>query len=150
LEIAKTQYPDKNVKIYCKPSENLAKSAVFLNKYKNYFDVVFFSPPYYRLELYDSTNQSTTKYETYEEWLAGYWEETIKLCKTVLKKDGKLCYILSGYGSENTKEKYDLLADMNNITKKYFKYKGQQEMHNKDVHVTKHKETSEKIMLFVK
>jgi hypothetical protein len=61
-----------------------------------------------------------------------------------------MCYILSGYGSDNTKEQYDLLADMNKITKKYFKLRSKQVMHNKDVHVTKHKETAEQIMVFVK
>jgi hypothetical protein len=39
---------------------------------------------------------------------------------------------------------------MNTITKKYFKLKSQQPMYNKDVHVTNHKETAEKIMIFVK
>lgn len=133
--------------IYCQPSENLAKSTKFLNQYREHFDLVFFSPPYYQLELYDSPNQSTTKYKNYEDWLQKYWEETIKLCYHVLEKKGKLCYILSGYGSNN---EYDLLTDMNKITKKYFKLKGQQPMHNKDVHVTKHKETAEKIMVFIK
>jgi hypothetical protein len=102
------------------------------------------------LELYDSKNQSTDEYNTYEEWLQKYWEETIKLCYYILEKNGRLCYILSGYGSQNTDEQYDLLKDMNTITKKYFKLKSQQPMYNKDVHVTNHKETAEKIMIFVK
>jgi len=123
---------------------------VFRRKYREHFDVVFFSPPYYRLELYKGANQSTEKYKTYEQWLEGYWEETIKLCNHVLEKGGRLCYILSGYGSDNTKEKYDLLGDMNAITKKYFRFHSEQIMNNKDVHSTSHKETAEKIILFVK
>jgi hypothetical protein len=150
IQFSKKQYPDKITKIFCQPSENLGKSKSFKTKYREHFDVVFFSPPYYKLELYDSKNQSTDEYKTYEEWLQKYWEETIKLCHYVLEKNGKLCYILSGYGSQNTDEQYDLLKDMNNITKKYFKLKSQQPMYNKDVHVTKHKETAEKIMIFVK
>jgi hypothetical protein len=149
-DFATTRYPTRKIDIYCKPSEDLAKSKVFLNKYKEHFDVVFFSPPYYKLELYKGGEQSTERYKTYEEWLSGYWEETIKLCYYVLEKGGRLCYILSGYGSENTKDKYDLLKDMNSIAKKYFKLKSIQPMHNKNVHVTEHKETAEKIMLFVK
>jgi len=39
---------------------------------------------------------------------------------------------------------------MNRITKKYFKLQSSQPMHNKDVHSTNHKETAEKIMVFVK
>ena len=142
--------PKKKIDIYCEPSENLAKSKLFINKYKNHFDVVFFSPPYYRLELYAGKEQSTEKYKTYEEWLSKYWEATIKLCYNVLQPGGKLCYILSGYGSENTKEQYNLLDDMNSITKKYFQLRKVIPMHNKDVHVTKHKETAEKIMIFSK
>jgi tRNA1(Val) A37 N6-methylase TrmN6 len=121
-----------------------------MDKYKNHFDVVFFSPPYYRLELYDGENQSTTKYDTYEKWLDKYWSATIQLCQHVLQPGGRLCYILSGYGSDNTKENYDLLDDMNTITKKYFTFKSKQPMYNKNVHVTAHRETSEQIMLFVK
>jgi hypothetical protein len=145
-----SKYPEKKVEIYCKPSEELAKSKVFLNKYREHFDVVFFSPPYYRLELYKGGEQSTDKYKTYEEWLSGYWEETIKLCYHVLQKKGRLCYILSGYGSENTKDQYDLLKDMNSITKKYFKLHSTQPMYNKDVYVIDDKDITEKIMTFVK
>lgn len=143
-------YKDKKTTIFCEPSENLAKSAQFRKKYREHFDVVFFSPPYYRLELYKGAEQSTNKYKSYEEWLEGYWEKTIELCYHVLEPGGRLCYILSGYGSDNTKEQYDLLGDMNRITKKYFKLQSSQPMHNKDVHSTNHKETAEKIMVFVK
>jgi hypothetical protein len=147
-EFANFYAPQKTSQIFCEPSEKLAKSQAFLKKYKEHFDVVFFSPPYYRLELYAGENQSTEKYKTYHDWLDNYWEETIKLCHHVLEKNGKMCYILSGYGSENTEEKYDLLGDMNKITKKHFKLHSQQPMYNKDVHSTSHKETSEKIMIF--
>jgi hypothetical protein len=125
-KFAREHSPNTTVDIYCKPSEQLFKSKVFMDKYVNHFDVVFFSPPYYRLELYDGENQSTTKYDTYEKWLDKYWSATIQLCKHVLQPGGRLCYILSGYGSENTKENYDLLEDMNAITKRYFAFKGKQ------------------------
>jgi tRNA1(Val) A37 N6-methylase TrmN6 len=148
--MAKYISPEKQVEIFCKPSEDLYVSKPFMNKYREHFDVVFFSPPYYRLELYEGGEQSTERYKTYEEWLQGYWENTIKLCHHVLENGGKMCYILSGYGSENTKDQYDLLGDMNKITKKYFKTHSQQPMYNKNVHVTKHRETGEQIMIFVK
>jgi len=143
-------FPEKKNDIYCVPSEDLFRKKEFLDKYRSHFDVVFFSPPYYKLELYDGGKQSTEKYRTYEEWLEKYWEKTIELCHHVLQPGGKLCYILSGYGSENTKEQYDLVSDMNNITKKYFLLKNIQPMYNKNVNNTKHKEPAEKIMLFVK
>jgi hypothetical protein len=137
-------------KIFCKPSEDLFKSKSFLKQYKNHFDVVFFSPPYYKLELYNSDNQSTSRYKDYDDWLKSYWETTIKLCLHVLEKNGKLCYILSGYGSQNTTQKYDLIEDMNTITKKYFEFDEIRPMQNKNVHSTKHRETGEQIILFHK
>jgi hypothetical protein len=143
-------YPNKIVDIYQEPSEQLAKNQVFKTKYKNHFDVVFFSPPYYRLELYPGKDQSTTQYKTYEEWLEKYWEATIKLCYFVLKPGGKMCYILSGYGSENTGNVYDLLKDMNKVSAKYFILKSSQPMYNKNVNSTSHRETNEKIMTYVK
>ena len=125
----------------------------FSAKYKNYFDVVFFSPPYYRLEMYAGKNQSTSKYTSYQEWLENYWRKTMLLCYHVLKPGGKMCYILSGYGSENTNGgRYDLLKDMNGIARVVFKNVAPQQlnMYNKNVHVTAHRETAEKIVIFLK
>lgn len=135
---------------YTEPSENLCKNKSFLSKYTGFFDTVFFSPPYFKLELYKSVNQSTMMYPNYETWLIEYWENTIKLCHKVLQKGGKLCYILSGYGSHEKKSFIDLVNDMNSITKKYFTQKEILQMHNKNVHSTKHRETGEKIIIFVK
>jgi len=150
LKFAKTYYKRKSVDIFCEPSENLAHDLRFIHKYQNHFDVVFFSPPYFKLEKYPGKNQSIIKYKTYELWLEKYWETTIRLCHQVLQKGGRLCYILSGYGSENTKEQYDLVSDMNKVTRKYFGRESMQPMYNKDVHVTQHKETDERIIIFVK
>ena len=142
-----TKVYKKTSKIYCKPSELLLTNPTFQKKYSNYFDVVFFSPPYYELELYDSENQSTSLYKTYEEWLVKYWDKTIRLCYNSLIKGGKLCYILSGYGKDL---QYDLVSDMNNITKQYFKQVNIVDMHNKNANMTKHRVSGEKIMLFIK
>ena len=100
--------------------------------------------------MYEGGKQSTEKYKSYAEWLEKYWEKTMILCHEVLQPGGKLCYILSGYGSENTKEQYDLVTDMNIIAKKHFTLKNIQPMYNKNVNNTKHKEPAEKIMVFVK
>jgi hypothetical protein len=137
----------KKVEIHCKPSEVLARSAPFLKKYSHHFDVVFFSPPYYRYELYPGENQSTDNYSTYEEWLAGYWEPTVRLCHQVLQPGGRMCYILSDYG---TTENFALVKDMNEITKRHFTLKRVLPMHNKNVNSTAHRDTAEKIMIFVK
>jgi len=140
--------PEIATTIYCQPSESLAKTRAFRNRYAQHFDVVFFSPPYYRLEMYAGEKQSTREYTTYPEWLDKYWRATVELCHHVLRKGGRMCYILSGYGIDN--KEFDLVKDMNEIAREYFTLKRIQPMHNKDVHVTKHKETAEKIILFVK
>jgi hypothetical protein len=151
-----SMYPTKKTKILCEPSENLAKSSTFRNKFREHFDVVFFSPPYYELELYPGKKQSTMMYKTYEEWLANYWLLTVKLCHHVLKKGGRMCYILSSYGcsgsakcADNT---VDILKDMNAITAQFFKKMAAIPMKNKNVHVTAeaHRETGERIMVYVK
>lgn len=149
-KFAREHSPDKLIDIYCKPSEDLLKTSKFIDKYREHFDVVFFSPPYYRLELYEGKNQSTSKYKTYDDWLSKYWEQTIKLCDIVLEKGGRLCYIVSGYGSDKTTNNLNLVEDMNKITKKYFTYKRTLPMYNKNVNVTKHKETGEQIIIFTK
>lgn len=114
-ELGKHLYPDKKIKIYNSPSENLMMQVNFKVKYRKYFDVIFFSPPYFKLEIYPGKNQSINKYKDYNSWLNGYWEKTIQLCKYVLKNNGKMCYIVSSYGKYN-----NLVSDMNKITNKYF------------------------------
>jgi len=146
----KKEYPNKKVKIFQSPSENLMARKEFRDTYKEHFDLVFFSPPYYKLELYPGDKQSTTQYKTYKEWLNKYWEKTIKLCYHVLQPGSKMCYILSGYGSNNIGESYDLLHDMNEITEKYFTLLEIQPLYNKNIHVTDHRETAEKIMIYSK
>ena len=144
-KFSKKYYPEIKTNIICSPSENLLMDRVFKNKYKNYFDLIFFSPPYYKLELYSGGKQSTTQYPNYESWLENYWEKTIQICRHLIHEKGNLCYILSSYGKD---DECDLLKDMNNITKKYFKLKNIQPMYNKNVNVTSHRDTNEKIMIF--
>lgn len=145
---AKKNYPDVKTQIFCLPSEELMDSFLFRKKYREYFDVVFFSPPYYQLELYPGKKQSTQRYKNYEEWLDKYWRKTMELCYHVLTPKGKMCYILSGYDSKGIE--MELLDDMNTIAKEYFKLKSKQPMYNKNVHVTSHRETGETIVLFTK
>jgi hypothetical protein len=156
-EFAAKFYGAKKTTIFCEPSENLLGRGTFRQKYKEYFDVVFFSPPYYRLEMYSGKNQSTEQYKSYEEWLEKYWGATMELCHWVLQKGGKMCYILSGYGSDNTrgvdntKGSYDLLGDMNHLAKLRFGGSPKVfDMGNKNANMTKHRETGEKIVVFSK
>lgn len=150
LKFANKYYPTKTVDIYCQPSETLLSHPVFIKKYTNHFDVVFFSPPYYRLELYEGKSQSTTAYKTYEEWLEKYWKTTIELTKLVLQKNGRLCYIISNYGAKS--EKVNLIRDLNRITQEIgFKPYKQIKMKNKSVSVNVNQENNdETICVFIK
>jgi hypothetical protein len=107
-------YPNITTDIRCIPSEELINDNKFLQQYNKFFDIIFFSPPYYKLELYEGENQSITQYTSYEDWLEKYWHNTIKLCSKVIKEDGVMCYVIGNY------KKYNLIEDMNNITNKYF------------------------------
>lgn len=147
-QFARSNYPKKGCHIYCDPSETFLKNPQFLRKYKNHFDVVFFSPPYYELEKYPGKLQSIYTYGSYKEWLEGYWRRTIEVCYQVLEKGGRLCYILSDYGMSNNN--YALVKDMGRITREFFKPHITIPMHNKNVHVTEHRETGEKICIFIK
>lgn len=144
-KLSKKMFPDKTVDIYCSQSELLGDNKTFMSKYKSFFDIIFFSPPYYKLELYRGAKQSTRLYDSYDDWLEKYWEETIKLCKKVIKKNGILVYIISGYDKN-----VDMNKDMNNITKKFFKYKKKYNLNNTNVNFTEHKEANEVIYMFNK
>jgi len=156
-DFCKKNYSYKKTQIYCEPSENLYKNSAFMKKYSGHFDIVFFSPPYYELELYPGKEQSTTMYKSYDEWLASYWAITVELCWHVLKKGGRMCYILSSYGCSGSAKcansEFDILKDMNATVAQKFGNKGMaMKMKNKNVHVTSgsHRETGERIMIFVK
>lgn len=148
-DFIRKNYPNCLFDITCSPSEELEQNATFMKKYKNHFDTVFFSPPYYRLELYSGKKQSTERYKSYEDWLEGYWRKTIKLCYLVLQKEGKMCYIISNYGSDNNE--ITLVKDMNRITEEVgFKKLKIHKMLNKSVSVNKQDDNSESICIFMK
>lgn len=88
---------EKTVDLYLCPSEQLDSKFDFIKKYENKVDAVLFSPPYFDLELYTGENQSVTNFPKYEDWLDGYWRETIKLCKSVMKPNAKFGFVISNY-----------------------------------------------------
>lgn len=136
-------------KIYCCPSEDLYHNKSFMKKYSSYFDFIFFSPPYYELELYKGELQSTNQYKTYEEWLDKYWNVTMKMCYSILNDNKYLMYIISGYYLN--KGYVNLEKDLTNITKKNgFKYVKKIDMKGKNIGTTKHRESNEGIYIFVK
>lgn len=105
---------NKKTKFYCCPSEKIDSRFNFSNIYKNYFDSIFFSPPYFDLEKYKGGEQSIDNYKTYNEWLEQYWDKTCQLCKDVLDDNGHFGFVISNYNNNNISE------DLLNIAKKYF------------------------------
>jgi hypothetical protein len=93
-QIIKEFYPKTKHEIFCSQSELLLENKYFLDKYNKHFDTIFFCPPYFDLEIYPGKKQSTYLYKTEDEWLIGYWKNTMNLCFDVLENKGKLCYII--------------------------------------------------------
>ena len=109
---------DKNVDLYLCPSEQLASRHQFDVKYKNQVDAVLFSPPYFDLEIYDSEDQSFANFPNYDDWLKGYWEETVKLCCEVLKPGAKFAFVISNYRNK-AKEEVQISQDMRDVVLKH-------------------------------
>ena len=105
---------NKTTDLYLCPSEQLDRKHNFIEKYKNKVDAVLFSPPYFDLEIYPSEDQSFNSYPEYKDWLHGYWEETVKLCVSVMKPDAKFGFIISNYRTKS-KEERNISQDMKDI-----------------------------------
>lgn len=120
------KYQDKNifetdikeVDLYLCPSEQLASRHQFDVKYQDQVDAVLFSPPYFDLEIYDSENQSFANFPNYEDWLLGYWEQTVLLCKKVMKPGAKFGFVISNY--RNAEKKMTTISqDMRDVVAKH-------------------------------
>lgn len=136
-------FPPEKVDIYnCQSEKIIDNYNDFYTIYNNYFDVIFFSPPYYKMELYNGERQSTTQYKTYDDWLYNYWVKTIKMCKKVIKKGGIMSYIVSPF------DKYDLPNDLLNITNKYFILKEIIPIYNKNINSTKHRSPNDNLYIY--
>lgn len=152
----KELYPKTDIKIHCLPSEDLWHQKSTIRPYKNKMNLVFFSPPYFQLELYKGGDQSTDRYKSYPDWLDGYWRQTIKLSHYVLKSSGLMIYIISGYGSDSPIVKsqiggayyVQLEKDMAEIAQEYFELKEMIQMGNTNVGITSHRQTGETIFVF--
>lgn len=119
VEQAKTissNFQNKETFFYCCPSEKLENNYDIL-KYHNYFDTIFFSPPYFDLEKYNSSEQSFKNYENYDLWLENYWRKTCILCQKLLSKDGHFGFVVSDYKNKNW---IYLSNDLLKIAQEYF------------------------------
>lgn len=110
----------KEVELYLCPSEQLIAKHQFDTKYKDQVDAVLFSPPYFDLEIYDSDGQSFTSFPNYEDWLKGYWEETVLLCKKVMKPGARFGFVISNYRNAD-KVMTTISEDMRDVVQKHLK-----------------------------
>ena len=134
---------DIKSKIYCKPSESLIKE--FKKKYSNNFDTVFFSPPFFNLEIYSGKNQSTSKYPEKEIWLNKYWDKTCELCYNSMIKGGKFTFIISNHSVHK-----NLRKEMLDISKKYFSYLDIYSISVNKADFVKHTGNVEKLYILIK
>ena len=106
----------KDYKVYKKPFEEF-KMVKFFEK----FDLVFTSPPFFDLEIYEkSPFQSIHKFTTIEKWKTHFLFPALKKSCDYLKENGHLAIYISDY--KNVK----YVKDMKNYIKKLkkFVYKG--------------------------
>ncbi len=111
----------KTVDYYLCPSEQLDARHNFVAKYSNSVDAVLFCPPYFDLELYPGTEQSTQSFPEYSEWLSGYWEQTVQLCAGVMKPGAKFGFIISNYRNHN-KVDTTISQDMKAVVDKHLTF----------------------------
>jgi hypothetical protein len=111
----------KEIDLYLCPSEQLASRFNFDIKYANQVDAVLFSPPYFDLEIYDSPDQSITNFPDYNDWLRGYWEETVLLCKKVMKQNAKFAFVISNYRNAD-KVMTNISQDMKEVVSKHLAF----------------------------
>jgi len=93
---------------------------------EDHFDLVFTSPPYFNLEMYDKGNptQSYVKFSEYQTWLDCFLLRLIEESKRVMKPDGTF---LLGIG--NPRE-HNLIADVDACVRKIFRVEDVLTMHS--------------------
>ena len=108
----------KTVDLYLCPSEKLNERHDFINQYCGQVDAVLFSPPYFDLEIYPGDDQSFMSFPNYNEWLEGYWAETVKLCAAVMRPGARFGFIISNYVNK-AKQTTTISEDMAAVAARY-------------------------------
>jgi len=112
---------EKTVDYYLCPSEQLDTRHNFVEKYAGKVDAVLFCPPYFDLEIYPGDEQSTDSFPDYNDWLTGYWEETVKLCASVMKPGAKFGFVISNYRN-HAKVDTTISQDMKAVVDKHLSF----------------------------
>lgn len=141
---------NKEVEIYCQPSESLLHSPDFLERFDQFFDTVLWCPPYFNMEIYEGEEQSINLYPDYQQWLNKYYKATVQLCYRVTPKGALIGIIMNDYylldGSF-----YPLIKDFHAVTDQYFTLVNVIELINRTspLRVNK-KNRTEKLFIYIK
>jgi SAM-dependent methyltransferase len=112
----------KTVDLYLCPSEQLDARHEFVKQYADSVDAVLFSPPYYDLEIYPGEEQSLTNFPNYQDWLEGYWNETVKIAVEVLRPGGRFAFVISDYRNKD-KQEVAISQDMRQVVQRHMPLK---------------------------
>jgi hypothetical protein len=112
----------KTVDLYLCPSEQLDTRHEFVERYANSVDAVLFSPPYYDLEIYPGEEQSLSSFPNYQDWLEGYWNETVKIAVEVLRPGGRFAFVISDYRNKD-KQEVAISQDMMHVVRRHMPLK---------------------------
>ena len=112
----------KTVDLYLCPSEQLNARHDFVKRYAGSVDAVLFSPPYYDLEIYPGEEQSLTNFPNYQDWLEGYWNETVKIAVEVLRPGGRFAFVISNYRNKH-KQEVAISQDMMTVVQRHLPLK---------------------------
>lgn len=113
---------EKTVDLYLCPSEKLDERYGFIDRYRNQVDAVLFSPPYFDLEIYHGGEQSYSSFPNYQDWLEGYWAETVKLCVAVMRPGARFGFVISNYVNK-AKQQTTISEDMFAVASRYLEFK---------------------------
>ena len=104
---------EKKVDFICSPAED-----VDFTEYKEHFDTVFTSPPYFNVEKYsDEDTQSYIRYKDIDSWNKNFLHKTLGKIIPTLKKDGLLAINIADVYDAKNKTYFDICNPMNDFLK---------------------------------
>ena len=104
---------EKQVEFICSPAED-----VDFTKYKEHFDTVFTSPPYFNVEKYsDEDTQSYIRYKDIDSWNKNFLHKTLGNIIPTLKKDGLLAINIADVYDAKNKTYFYICNPMNDFLK---------------------------------
>lgn len=87
---------------YKEPFEKLMVDENFMSKYKNHFDIIFTSPPFFDKEIYiKNVEQSYIKYNNENEWLNKFLWFSFNKSIDIIKINGHVALYLGNIEKEN-------------------------------------------------